>query len=145
MPSETVIALDLEGTLISNAVSQFARPGLSAFLEFCFHRFAQIYLYTAVSDARCHEIIYNLVTRDLAPDWLSDVSFVDWDRKVKDLRNIPNVTPEQCLIVDDNRDYILAEQLSQWIVIENFEPPYPASDQELDRVRAVIERRLAQF
>jgi hypothetical protein len=31
----SVLALDLEGTLISNAVSQFPRPGLLAFLECC--------------------------------------------------------------------------------------------------------------
>lgn len=31
----TAIALDLEGTLISNAVSQFPRPGLFDFLTFC--------------------------------------------------------------------------------------------------------------
>ncbi len=143
MPIETVIALDLEGTLISNAVSQFARPGLSDFLDFCFHRFSQIHLYTAVGAGRCHEIIYNLVTRDLAPDWLSDVPFVEWDRKFKDLRNIPDVALEQCLILDDNRDYILEEQRSQWIEIEKFEPPYPDSDRELERVRRLIDRRLA--
>jgi hypothetical protein len=29
----TILALDLEGTLISNAISQIPRPGLHCFLE----------------------------------------------------------------------------------------------------------------
>jgi hypothetical protein len=140
---ETIIALDLEGTLISNAVSQFARPGLWEFLEFCRQHFRKIFLYTAVSDARCHEIVYNLVDRDLAPSWLSDVPFISWDRTLKDLRNIPHVLPGQCLIVEDNREYIPENQWPQWIEIAKFEPPYPDSDRELERVRRVIERRLA--
>lgn len=31
----TIIALDLEGTLISNAVTQFPRPGLRTFIDEC--------------------------------------------------------------------------------------------------------------
>ena len=37
-----VLALDLEGTLISNAMSQIARPGLREFLEFCGDRFPRL-------------------------------------------------------------------------------------------------------
>jgi hypothetical protein len=37
-----VIALDLEGTLISNAVSQFPRPGLYSFLEYCSKNFCRV-------------------------------------------------------------------------------------------------------
>lgn len=142
MPRETVIALDLEGTLISNAVSQFARPGLFQFLEFCHLRFEHIYIYTAVSDTRCHAIVYNLVTRSLAPNWLSDVPFVEWDRELKDLRNIPGASADHCLIVDDNRQYIRDDQVSQWIEIAKFEPPYPDTDRELSRVQELIDRRL---
>lgn len=144
MPVETVIVLDLEGTLISNAVSQFARPGLAQFLDFCKERFRKIYIYTAVSDARCHQIVYNLVDRDLAPNWLSDVQFIGWDRKLKDLNNIPNASPADCLIVDDNPDYIMEDQRSQWIPIDKFEPPYPDTDRELFGVQEVIERRLVR-
>lgn len=96
MTAETVIALDLEGTLISNAISQFPRPGLAEFLEFCRQRFQRIYVYTAVNDGRCHEVIYNLVVHDLAPSWLSNVPFIDWDRNLKDLYNIPDASPNEC-------------------------------------------------
>ena len=37
-----VLALDLEGTLVSNAMSQIARPGLRDFLEFCGEAFPRI-------------------------------------------------------------------------------------------------------
>ena len=46
-----VIALDLEGTLISNAVSQFPRPGLYSFLEYCQENFSRIVIFTAVKDS----------------------------------------------------------------------------------------------
>ncbi len=44
-----VLALDLEGTLISNAMSQIARPGLRNFLEFCGRTFSRIVIYTALA------------------------------------------------------------------------------------------------
>jgi hypothetical protein len=33
-----VVALNLEGTLISNAISAFPRPGLKLFIEMCSRR-----------------------------------------------------------------------------------------------------------
>jgi hypothetical protein len=43
---EFAIALDLEGTLISNAVRSFPRPGLSAFLDFCQAHFERVVLFS---------------------------------------------------------------------------------------------------
>lgn len=143
MPKETILVLDLEGTLISNAVSQFPRPGLWEFLEFCHSRFERIYLYTAVRDERCHDIVDKLIERDLAPEWFRTVPFIQWDRTYKDLANVPNATPTECLIIDDNRDYILDSQISQWVEIANFEPPYPDTDRELERIQGLIEERLS--
>jgi hypothetical protein len=53
-------ALDLEGTLISNAVSQFPRPGLFIFLEYCHQNFVgvasrfetRLVIFTAVNEVR---------------------------------------------------------------------------------------------
>jgi predicted HAD superfamily phosphohydrolase YqeG len=50
------IALDLEGTLISNAVSQFPRPGLFAFLEYCYQNFVRLVIFTAVNEVRFRSI-----------------------------------------------------------------------------------------
>ena len=50
------IALDVEGTLISNAVSQFSRPGLFTFLEYCHQNFDRLVLFTAVNEVRFRSI-----------------------------------------------------------------------------------------
>jgi hypothetical protein len=58
------IALDLEGTLISNAVSQFPRPGLFTFLEYCHQNFVgiasrfenRLVIFTAVNEVRFRSI-----------------------------------------------------------------------------------------
>ena len=57
MPRESIIALDLEGTLISNAVSQFSATGVRPFLDYCFNEFKSVYLYTAVRDELCVPIL----------------------------------------------------------------------------------------
>lgn len=144
MGRESVIALDLEGTLISNAVSQFPRPGLYAFLEFCRHHFAHIYLYTAVRDEVCDTIRSTLASERLVPLWFLGVPLVRWNHAQKDLRNIPGVDPCDCLLVDDNRDYVVDDQLSQWIPVAKFESPYPEADNELLRVQQVIDERLGR-
>jgi hypothetical protein len=57
---QLTIALDLEGTLISNAVSQFPRPGLFTFLEYCHQNFVgvashfetRLVIFTAIDEVR---------------------------------------------------------------------------------------------
>jgi len=141
---ESTIALDLEGTLISNAVSQFPRPGLRDFLVYCSEKFNRVCVYTAVRDAVATPIIKTMVNENNAPDWMLDAELIQWDRSVKDLANIPNSAILDCLIVDDNPDYIVESQISQWIQIEKYSSPYPDSDRELERIQAVIEKRFTQ-
>ena len=143
MGRETTIALDLEGTLISNAVSQFPRPGLREFLLFCAEQFERVCIYTAVRDEVCVPIIQTMVDEENAPKWILESELIQWDRTVKDLVNIPNSEIADCLILDDNPDYIVDTQVSQWIQIEKFMAPYPDSDRELERVTTVIEERFA--
>lgn len=141
MPRETVLALDLEGTVISNAVSQFPRPGLYAFLGFCREHFERMVLYTAVRDAVGEAIIRTLVAENTVPKWFLDVPFVRWDGHLKDLGNIPDARPCGCLLIDDNRDYVVDDQVAQWIPIAKYESPYPETDRELARVQqAIVER-----
>ena len=143
MANETTIALDLEGTLISNAVSQFPRPGLRGFLDFCAERFDRVCIYTAVRDEVTVPIIKTMVDEENAPSWILQSELIQWDRTVKDLTNIPNSEIMDCLIVDDNPDYIVDSQVSQWIQIEKYSSPYAKTDRELERVQALIESRLA--
>ena len=143
MPRESIIALDLEGTLISNAVSQFPRPGVRSFLDYCYNAFDSVYLYTAVRDELCVPILKLMVDEGNAPESMLAIPFVQWDRSVKDLANIPDATVEQCLIVDDNAEYIAESQRSQWIAVEKFSSPYSDSDTELHRVQSELQRRLS--
>ena len=72
-----VIALDLEGTLISNAVSQIPRPHLQAFARFCYERFARIVLFTAVPAARCRQILATLADESaLPPEFVERCAYV---------------------------------------------------------------------
>jgi len=57
----TILALDLEGTLISNAVSQIPRPGLYQFLEVAHELFEHLVIYTTVPEAAFRRISRLLV------------------------------------------------------------------------------------
>lgn len=46
----TILALDPEGTLISNAISQIPRPGLHNFLEDARSRFGELVMFTNVPE-----------------------------------------------------------------------------------------------
>ena len=67
MNKYSVIALDLEGTLISNAISQFPRPGLYRFLEFCYRNFSRVVLFTSVPKNRCQPIALYFVESGNVP------------------------------------------------------------------------------
>jgi hypothetical protein len=133
------IALDLEGTLISNAVRQFPRPGLFDFLEFCAASCRQVVLFTAVPEEPARRILDLLVEEKAAPPWFRSVPYVEWDLHFKDLCNIPSSDALRSLIVDDNPDYILPEQRSRWIPIEKYQSPYTDDDEGLDRARCSIQ------
>lgn len=65
-----ILALDLEGVLITNAVSQFPRPGLKAFLNECQAMFGviNICMFTTVPKRRFRQIAKQLVAVGYAPD-----------------------------------------------------------------------------
>ena len=50
----------------------------------------------------------------------------------------------EILLVDDQERYVVPEQRAQWIPIAEWDVPYAPTDRELERVRGVIEARLAQ-
>jgi hypothetical protein len=73
------IALDLEGTLISNAVSQFPRPRLLTFLEYCHQNFDRLVIFTAVDEVRFRSISRTLAEAQDAPDWFVDLEYISSD------------------------------------------------------------------
>ena len=134
-----VLALDLEGTLISNAMSQIARPGLREFLEFCGAAFPRLVMYTFISEDRFRQIARMLVNEGSAPGWFDALEYIEWDGKIKDLRRIAGADQERTVIVDDYEPYIHPFQRGQWVAIRRFDAPYPEEDRELLRIRTILE------
>ncbi len=143
MPRPTVLALDLEGTLISNAVSQIPRPGLNDFLERCADAFPRLVMFTAVSEARFRDIAQRLVADGAAPRWFADLEYIRWEGRTKDLRFIPGAAPSMVVLVDDLADYVHAGQEPHWLPVAPFEAPYPESDTALPAAWLALSARLA--
>ena len=134
-----ILALDLEGTLISNAMSQIVRPHLKIFLEEVNVKFDKIVIYTAVSEEKYNEILSLLLKEQSVSDWFEDVEYIKWSGKHKDLNYICNEI-DNVFIVDDCEDYILPEQKLQWIRINQYEYPYSNEDNELLNILKVIKK-----
>lgn len=142
MITPTVLALDLEGTLISNAMSQIPRPGLFNFLERCRQMFPRVVMFTTVKEERFREIASLLVSEGTAPPWFANIEFVVWTGETKDISFIPGATVGECLLVDDFEGYLHPGQASRWIPVECFSHPYPADDKGLDEALREIRLRL---
>jgi len=137
----TTLALDLEGTLISNAMSQFPRPGLHAFLSFCLDHF-DVFIFSAVREARTRRIVDRLVCEGDVPEAFGVVPYVPWEGEHKDLRFLlplrPNLDIEVARLVDDLEAYIHPSQHHLWIPIQGWHAPYPSDDRELARVVRIL-------
>lgn len=136
--AQTILALDLEGTLISNAMSCFPRPGLREFLSVCRDRFDKVVLFTAVEADRVRAIVDVLVGEGSAPGWLSECDIVAWSGPHKDIRFIPGADVTRTLLVDDLEVYVHPDQRDRWIEIDAFAPPYDDSDRELERIARLL-------
>lgn len=129
------LALDLEGTLISNAVSQIPRPGLRRFLELCEVMFDEVVVFTTVPEPRFRAIASLLVREGHAPHWLSWISHLHCTDGQKDLRRVPRTgTKAMTILVDDHVDYVVPGQQPQWMPVDQFATPYPDDDVALDRL-----------
>jgi len=137
----TTLALDLEGTLISNAMSQIPRPGLYDFLVRCRAMVDRLVIYTAIAEPRCRAIAAVLVADKLAPAWFADIEYVTWSGTTKDLACVPGVTPREALLLDDLPEYVHPGQEAQWVPIAPFVAPYPADDTALAEVMGSLESR----
>lgn len=143
-PSEgpRVLALDLEGTLISTAVSQFPRPGLFHFLERCNALFERIVVFSSVPEHRVRQIARTLVDEGTAPAWFRHLECVRWEGATKDLAFIGDCDVSEAVLVDDLATYVHPCQLAQWVRIKPFEPPYDESDTGLAEVLEELAQRV---
>lgn len=131
MKNIEVIALDLEGTLISNAISQIARSGLYSFLEGCRSITERVVMFTTVREESFRKIAELLVQEGMAPAWFASIEYVNWSGKTKDLNWIHGASAGDCVLVDDCSAYIHEKQAGQWLEIKQFASPYPETDIEL--------------
>ena len=132
-----VLALDLERTLIDDALSGQPRPGLRNFLLFCHLRFGRVAIYTTVETADAREVIEELNGRGCVPEGLLDrLEFIDWRGEFKDLTFVPAATPAEILLVDDDGGWVRPDQQDRWISIAPWDG---GADSELTRVRGLLE------
>jgi len=137
------LALDLEGTLISNAVSAFPRPGLYDFLAFCREAFDRLVIFTSVPETTAKRIMGILAAEGSAPAWFQDLEVFVCERHMqKDLGRIGQ--PGSVWLVDDQEAYIVPGQRNQWISVHEFMPPFTQADDELARVKSEILGKLAK-
>lgn len=140
------LALDVEGTLISNAVSQIPRHGLYQFLESCAAMFNEVLVFTTVPEPRFRAIASLLVQEGHAPHWFPELRHLHCTDGKKDLRCVPRFGRNaMAVLVDDHADYVVAGQESQWLPIDQFAPPYSDDDIALDCLIPELAGRVLAF
>jgi hypothetical protein len=139
--SVQVLALDLERTLIDDALSGRPRPGLREFLTFCGERFGRGAIYTTVEEADAREVLADLAALGFVPPALSArLEFVGWSGEYKDLVFVPGASPAEVVLVDDDAGWVRPDQRRQWVPVAAWDG---GPDAELSRVRAVLESWMA--
>lgn len=140
----TILALDLEGTLISNAVSQIPRPGLFPFLEHIRVQFRDLVMFTTVPEPLMREICGLLVAEGAAPPWFSLLPYAHWEGPTKDLAFVTSDV-RQALLLDDHAAYVHPGQEGHWVEIPLFGAPYADDDVGLELAKFRINERLARL
>lgn len=136
-----LLALDLEATLIDDAMNANPRPGLYRFLSFCHESFPRVSLLTTVEEEPAREVLEGLAeSRDAPSSLVERMGYISWHGEFKDLRNFPDVSVSEILFVDDDRGWVHPEQLDQWIEIDAW---HGGADEELERVQTELDRRIA--
>jgi len=133
-----LLCLDLEGTLISNAVSQIPRPGLYTFLE-SVSEVCDLMLYTSVSSERVNAIRNLLVKEGVAPAWFLDLSVCHPSGTIKDKARCGRY---DAMLLDDQAAVVAPGEESWWVPIVEYLPPYSDDDRELVQALATITSRL---
>ncbi|MBC8774885.1 NIF family HAD-type phosphatase [Stenotrophomonas maltophilia] len=140
----TILALDLEGTLISNAVSQIPRPGLHRFLEDVRSQFEELVLFTTVPETLTRRIAGLLAREGSVPPWFVGLRYIHWSGRTKDLSFVsPRVG--EALLLDDHGPYVHDGQESLWVEIPLFGSPYSPDDDGLQIAAARLTDRIMEL
>jgi hypothetical protein len=129
-----ILALDLERTLIDNALSGRPRPGLFEFLTFCNVTFSRVAVFTTVEEGVAREVLADLADRGhVPPELFTRLEFVEWSGEYKDLAFVANATPSEVVLVDDDSGWVRPDQKGQWITIKGWDG---GPDSELSKIQA---------
>ena len=131
------IALDLNGTLISNGFSLFPRPGLHALLETCREVATHIVVFTGMRQARAEQVVATLVRDGHAPTWFAEVDILADSEGAKDLRHVCE-DPSRALLLDNSPENALPNQRDRLLQVATFAHPYPDDDRELERAACAL-------
>ena len=134
-----MIALDLEASLIDNAIMGNPRPGLYAFIEFCFDKFERVALLTTVEETDARNVLYALADSGAVPEEFVNAEYIHWQGEFKNLEFATNVEPHEILFLDDDAGWDQPDQTDRWIQIA---PWSSGDDTELDRVTQEILKRI---
>lgn len=137
----TILALDLEGTLISNAVSQIPRPGLLQFLNEINAIFSELVMFTTVPEPQVRQILSLLADEGEIPDWFKHSNCIQWAGSTKNLLHV-SPTLGKALLLDDHRAYVHPGQEEFWIEAPLFASPYSLHDDGLKVALARIRKRV---
>ena len=138
-----IIALDLEGTLISSAAKPLPRPGLRKFLEFCKENFDEVVIMSAVPEWMFREVAGEFAIQRIVPAWFFNARYVNWKEPYKDLRNIGHPKLEEILLLDDNWTVVHPDQIDQYLPLKCWLPPFDP-DNELEEVMNRIRARMSE-
>lgn len=139
----TILAMDLEGTLISNAVSQIPRPGLHKFLESAKSLFEELVIFTTVPEPRFRQIAALLACEGAVPSWFASLPYTAWTGPTKDLGRV-SAHIGSAWLLDDYAPYVHPGQEQYWVQIELFGSPYQEDDTGLDDAMATLQKRLGK-
>jgi hypothetical protein len=136
-----VLAIDLEGTLIDDALSSRPRPGLYDFLAFCHDRFERVAMFTTVEEPDAREVMEVLADQGyVPPGLLARLEYVGWSGEHKDLGFVAGATPGEVVLVDDDGGWVRPDQRARWVSITAWDG---GPDGELPRVRSLLEDSLS--
>lgn len=128
---EFTIALDLEGTLITDAEERIPRRGLYSFLESC-REVGRVVIYTMVGETSFREAARELVSGGHAPDWFPKIEHYHCGRgEYKDLNRIADTDADHAVLVDDISGFVAPGQIRRWIPVMFVDPAIP-DDIEFD-------------
>lgn len=140
-----VLALGLEGTLVSNAVSQIPRPGLRAFLDGVRERFGRVVVFSSTTEAKFRHMARGLAAEGAVPEWFVATEFVAWDGPVMSRRWVPGAAPGRFFLLEADEDHVPADERDGWINIPEYAWPYGDDDNALAAAEAELQSRVARF